>query len=181
VVAEGGAAGEPAAGELREHLRGRLPDYMVPQSFAALDELPLTPNGKVDRKALRALDDEAPGNTAAYVAPRTELEQKLVAIWGAVLGTDTVGVNDNFFDLGGHSLMVTKVHAQLEEITGRKISLVHLFEYPTISALAEFLDSQARQQPSEPSPEAAEARGRTRRELLNQQREARRGRRAGTN
>jgi acyl carrier protein len=148
---------------------------MVPSSFVVLNELPLTPNGKVDRKALQTLKDEMPDRTAAYVAPRTELERKLVTIWGEVLGTDTVGVNDNFFDLGGHSLMVTKVHAQLEEMMERKISLVHLFEYPTISALVEFLNSRPRQQPS---AEATEARGRTRRELLSQQKEARRGRRA---
>ncbi|MDT5296660.1 MAG: hypothetical protein QOJ76_3540, partial [Acidobacteriota bacterium] len=169
---------EVEAAELREHLRGMLPEYMVPQSFVWMAEMPLTSNGKVNRKALQALVDDAPERTASYVAPRTELEQKLVAIWSMVLGTDTIGVNDNFFDLGGHSLLVTKVHAQLEEATGRRISLVHLFEHPTISSLAEFLNSEAQQQPS---AETAEVRGRTRRELLNQQREARKDRRAGAN
>jgi amino acid adenylation domain-containing protein len=169
---------ETSTGDLRDRLRERLPEYMVPVAFFVLEALPLTPNGKVDRKALETLKNEVQERTATFVGPRTELEQNLVAIWCSVLGTDNVSVNDNFFDLGGHSLLVTKVHAQLEELLERKISLINLFQYPTISALAEFINNESRRQPT---AEATDARSRTRRELLNQQKEARRGRRAATN
>jgi len=134
VVAEGGGA------ELTERLRGelkaRLPDYMVPSAFVVLDALPLTPNGKVDRKALPAPERESQV-TAAYVAPGSELEQQLVAVWQDVLGAQRVGVDDNFFDLGGNSLLVTRVHARIKPMFAREVRVVDLFRYPTVRLLAE--------------------------------------------
>jgi acyl carrier protein len=127
------------AGELRSFLKQKLPEYMQPAAFMILDALPLTPNGKVDRKALAAPKGTRPELAAAYVMPRNELEQTLAAIWQELLVVDQVGIDDNFFDLGGHSLLMAKAHSQLQAALGREISIVELFRHPTISALAEYL------------------------------------------
>ncbi|MGH8583366.1 MAG: amino acid adenylation domain-containing protein [Gammaproteobacteria bacterium] len=123
---------EPAT--LRNHLRERLPEYMIPHALVALDAMPLTPNGKVDRNALPA----PVGGTASpeRVAPRGPLEQMLWDIWRAVLEHDNFGVNDSFFDLGGHSLSAARAIARLRETLGRDVRLRVLFEAPTIAALA---------------------------------------------
>jgi len=133
VVAKG--ASEGLVEGLREQLRASLPDYMVPVAFVVLDALPLTPNGKVDRKALPAPERESQV-TAAYVAPGSELEQQLVAVWQDVLGAQRVGVDDNFFDLGGNSLLVTRVHARIKPMFAREVRVVDLFRYPTVRLLA---------------------------------------------
>jgi len=123
---------EPEA--LRAVLRARLPEYMVPSAFVALDALPLTPNGKLDRKALPAPEREHQVS-GAYVAPQSELEQQLAAVWREVLGAPQVGVDDNFFDLGGNSLLVTQVHARIKPLFAREVRVVDLFRFPTIRAL----------------------------------------------
>jgi hypothetical protein len=122
----------PAA-ELREHLLGRLPDYMVPSSFVALDSLPLTLNGKLDRRALPAPSGEC---GTIYVAPRTPLEEILCGIWAEVLGVERVGVNDDFFDLGGHSLLITKVVSRVREVFRIDLALRKLFDTRTITQLS---------------------------------------------
>ncbi|HVF62225.1 MAG TPA: amino acid adenylation domain-containing protein [Thermoanaerobaculia bacterium] len=132
-----GAGGEPPADALREHLRSRLPEHMVPSAFVPLPALPLSPNGKVDRKALP--DPAAALPAAARVAPRTLAEELVAEIWREVLERESVGVQDNFFDLGGHSLKLVQVQRRLEERTGRELSIVDLFRHPTIAALAEHL------------------------------------------
>ena len=127
-------------GELRELLRSRLPEYMVPSSFVILQAVPLNPSGKVDRKALPAPESARPSEmAAAFEPPRTETEARIAAIWREILRVDQVGKYDNFFDLGGHSLLLIKVQGALELEFGRKIAVVELFRSPTIDALARHL------------------------------------------
>ena len=103
------ATQKPSVSELRSFLKAKLPEYMVPSIFMFLDALPLTPNGKIDRKALPAPDQSSPELGASYVAPRTAEEELIAEIWAEVLKVDKVGIHDNFFDLGGHSLKATQV------------------------------------------------------------------------
>ncbi|MFL5538967.1 MAG: non-ribosomal peptide synthetase, partial [Longimicrobiaceae bacterium] len=132
--------GDAEAEALRDRLRQSLPKYMVPSAFVALQALPLTPNGKLDRRALPA-PERASGETS-YVAPRRPLEAVLAEIWAEVLGCARVGVKENFFDLGGHSLLLVKVQARLCETLDRKIPIVDLFRFPTVAALAEHLGGE---------------------------------------
>lgn len=115
-------------------LRETLPEYMIPSAIIPLDALPRTPNGKLDRRAL-----PAPAVSKDFVAPQTPLEEKLAALWAGVLGLERVGVNDNFFELGGHSLVALRLVNQLREQLGVHLSLVVLFEAPTVTALAQLL------------------------------------------
>ncbi|TCP58025.1 amino acid adenylation domain-containing protein [Tumebacillus sp. BK434] len=125
---EGGTA------EVRTYLKGILPDYMIPAAFVFLDAIPLTANGKIDRRILP--DPEGLIEQSEYIAPSTELEAQIAAIWAEVLNTEQVSVADNFFDLGGHSLMVTQVVSRLNKALGIKLPLRTLFEAPTIVELA---------------------------------------------
>jgi acyl-coenzyme A synthetase/AMP-(fatty) acid ligase/aryl carrier-like protein len=136
VVASRERTGEVEAAELREHLRGMLPEYMVPQSFVWMAEMPLTSNGKVNRKALQALVDDAPERTASYVAPRTPTEELLSGLWAEVLHVERVGAEDNFFELGGHSLLATQLVSRMRDVFGVEVDLRKLFEQPTVAALA---------------------------------------------
>ena len=122
---------------LKQHLKARLPEYMVPAFIVALPSLPLTPSGKVDRKALPR--PEPRQEEQGYVAPRTAVEEQVAAIWGQVLGLERVGVNDNFFDLGGHSLMATRVASRVREGFGVELPLSRLFDAPTVGGLAQAL------------------------------------------
>ncbi|HYH83349.1 MAG TPA: non-ribosomal peptide synthetase, partial [Longimicrobium sp.] len=122
------------ADEVREHLRGQLPEYMVPAAFVVLDALPLTPNGKLDRKALPAPELASPEE--AYVAPRTPTEEVLAGIWAEVLRLERVGVEESFFDLGGHSLLATRVAARVHQVFGVDLPLRAVFERPVLSGLA---------------------------------------------
>ncbi|HEX8905295.1 MAG TPA: non-ribosomal peptide synthetase, partial [Longimicrobiaceae bacterium] len=124
--------------ELRAHLHGRLPEYMVPAAFVALDALPLTANGKLDA---RALPDPEPATGTTYVPPRTAAEQVLAEIWGEVLKTERVGVDDNFFALGGHSLLATQVLSRVEQAFEVKLPVRAIFEHPTVAALAAELEA----------------------------------------
>jgi amino acid adenylation domain-containing protein len=148
-------AGQPApdVALLLAHLRERLPDYMVPASFTILPALPLTPNGKLDVKALPAPEGERPDLAAAYAPPQSELERVIAGIWQEALRLDRVGIHDNFFDLGGHSLLLAQVHARLREALGRELSLVDLFKNPTVQSLAAALAAPA----AEPRPAARRA------------------------
>lgn len=128
---------DPAA--LREQLAARLPRYMIPASIVPLERLPLTPNGKVDRQALgnRQLASAATG----LVAARSGTEQALAAIWGELLGAEEIGVTDDVFDLGAHSLMAMKALIQIRDRFGVSLSLRNLFEHPTVAGLAQLIDS----------------------------------------
>jgi aryl carrier-like protein len=134
----------PAAGgsidfdDLRQRLRQTLPEFMVPAALVTLDALPLTPNRKVDRKALPPPEQQAESQSA--VPPRTELEQIIARIWLEVLELESVGVHDNFFDRGGHSILAKLVQSRLHAVLGHEIDLVHLFQFPTIASLAHFLE-----------------------------------------
>ncbi|HKP74279.1 MAG TPA: condensation domain-containing protein, partial [Longimicrobiaceae bacterium] len=130
-VAEDTGGALPAA--LKEHLRERLPEYMVPAAVVVLDALPLTPNGKVDRKALPAPEYEAADD--AYVAPRNRVETLLAEIWAEVLWLDRVGVNESFFELGGDSILCIQVVSKARR-AGIDLSPPQMFEYTTIAELA---------------------------------------------
>ncbi len=137
VVFEPGAS--VSAAELSAWVRQWLPDYMVPASYMTLAALPLNQNGKRDIKALEALAPTTPELERTFTAPRGELERRIATIWQEVLGRPKVGIHDNFFDLGGHSLGLAKVHARVREELGEvtaQLSLVDLFRFPTIAALA---------------------------------------------
>lgn len=135
------SAGEtkPSASELRRHLQPELPDYMIPAAFVSLDKLPLTPNGKVDRKALPRPEELQPERDTAYVAPQTGAEKTVAKVWAELLHVEKVGLNDNFFDLGGHSLLVVQAQVRLRDALGVDLPVVRLFQYPTVNALARFL------------------------------------------
>jgi amino acid adenylation domain-containing protein len=125
--------------KLREHLRQRLPEYMVPSAIVLLDAFPLTPNGKVDRRNLPSPEGRRVDLEPGFVAPRTQMERQVARLWQEVLGLETVGVHDNFFDLGGHSLLMVRVHGRLCEALSVDLSVTDLFRYPTVSALVTFL------------------------------------------
>jgi amino acid adenylation domain-containing protein len=128
--------------ELRRSLGDALPDYMVPSSFVLLEELPLTPNGKVNR---RALPEPSPLHQEAvniYVPPRTEMERIIAAIWQEVFRAEKLSVHSNFFDLGGHSLTLVRVHSMLHDRLHKEISMLDMFRYPTISSLSDYLSRE---------------------------------------
>jgi amino acid adenylation domain-containing protein/FkbM family methyltransferase len=130
-------AGEgPGAAELQEYVSRRLPGHMVPDAFVAIDSLPLTPNGKLDRRALPKPGAKGRLATTAYVAPRTPVEEILADIWRNVLGVDRVGINDNFFDVGGHSLLVMRVVARIRGDLAANLSMRTVFQAPTVAKLA---------------------------------------------
>ncbi|HLL45660.1 MAG TPA: amino acid adenylation domain-containing protein, partial [Longimicrobiaceae bacterium] len=137
-VGVGEAAGAPDAAELRRHLRGSLPEHLVPALFVALPELPKTPNGKADRGALPA--PEAGGAAAEHVAPRGETEETVAAIWSELLRAGEVGARDNFFERGGHSLLATQVVARIRDRLGVELPLRAVFEAPTVAELAARVD-----------------------------------------
>ena len=122
------------AGELRDHLRKRLPDYMVPAEFVAIESVPLTANGKVDRAALPSSNGSR--HSEAYVGPRTAVEEELVKVLAPLLKLERVGVNDNFFLLGGHSLLGTQLIARISETFGVDLTLLKLFDHPTVAEMS---------------------------------------------
>jgi acyl carrier protein len=120
---------------------------MVPSAFVRLDALPLTANGKVDRKALPQPDDTSSRARSNYVAPRAELERNLVKIWQQLLRVETVGVEDNFFDLGGHSLLLVRLAQEIQDSLGLEVVLMEMFEHPTVASLASRLSGKQNQGP----------------------------------
>jgi amino acid adenylation domain-containing protein len=127
---------QPHSSDLRSFLQERLPNYMVPSAFVFLDTMPLTPNGKVDRRALPAPDASSLQLDAEFVPPSNPTEELLATIWAEVLGVERVGIHDNFFELGGHSLLATQVISQLNQAFSVELSLLHIFETPTVAGLA---------------------------------------------
>ena len=123
--------------KLRVYLKEKLPEYMVPAVFVMMDKFPLTPNGKVARRALPTPSQDRPDLDIEMVAPRTDTERELAQIWSQMLGIAPVGIHDNFFDLGGHSLFVAKMMTQVEETFAVKLALSDLFSAPTIAGLAQ--------------------------------------------
>jgi amino acid adenylation domain-containing protein len=125
---------------LREYLKERLPQYMVPSAFVVMERLPLTANGKIDRQGLAALSYESAARARDFVAPRTETEKALAVIWSGVLKVEHIGINDDVFDLGAQSLMAMKALAQIRDAFQVTLSLRNLFEQPTVAGLAEVID-----------------------------------------
>jgi amino acid adenylation domain-containing protein/thioester reductase-like protein len=134
----------PTTNELRIFLKEKLPQYMVPSAVVRLECLPLTPNGKVDRKALPVPDSHNTQSAVSFVAPRTPVEKVLADIWANVLHLKQVGVLDNFFDLGGHSLSTIRVMSLINETFQIKLPLRYLFTAPTITELAQTIESTSR-------------------------------------
>lgn len=126
--------------QLRQFLKERLPEYMVPSAFMLMESLPLTPSGKVDRKALPVPDTSQSELEFSFVSPRTPTEQIVADIWADVLRREQVGINDNFFDLGGHSLLATQVISRLREAFKVDLPLRSLFENPTVKNLVEQIE-----------------------------------------
>jgi acyl carrier protein len=125
--------------EIRKILGKRLPTYMVPSHFIPVEQIPLTPNGKVDQQALFAVEIS---HTPNYIAPQGKIEKMIAETWKEVLDIDKVGVNDNFFEVGGTSLDVIQVTTRIKEALNRDIPIVIIFQYPTISALAGYLEEE---------------------------------------
>jgi amino acid adenylation domain-containing protein len=141
----------PTSIEIREFLKEKLPEYMVPKAFVVIDSLPLTPHGKVDRLALKELD--IPTNILtdkAFIAPRTSTESTLAKIWAALLNIERVGIHDNFFELGGNSLLTVRLLERIRNQFERELSLSTLFLNPTIKSLANYLDQETDSLPSSP-------------------------------
>ena len=134
------AKSAPEPEDLMAFLKRKLPDYMVPSTFLKMNKFPLTQSGKIDRKAFPDPDFSKRLSKTKYVKPQNEIERTLAEAWRKVLHVEQVGIHDNFFDLGGHSLTMIKLHAALQEKLGQDLSVVELFQYPTISTLAQFLN-----------------------------------------
>ncbi|MFN6464051.1 MAG: non-ribosomal peptide synthetase [Nostoc sp. DedVER02] len=130
----------PTTDELRQFLDDKLPGYMVPSVFVMLESLPLTPNGKVDRRALPAPDLQQ--ELSNYVMPNTEVERIIAGIWQKTLEVEKVGIYNNFFELGGHSLLLVRINQQLQEKFGLEVSIVDMFNYPTIHRLSQYLSTK---------------------------------------
>ncbi|MEH2186416.1 MAG: amino acid adenylation domain-containing protein [Nostoc sp.] len=132
----------PSISELRSFLKEKLPDHMLPSAFMMLENLPLAPSGKVDRKALPKPDNLRPELETAYVLPRNEMEHVIADIWQKILKVEKVGIQDNFFDLGGHSLNVLQVYSKLRELYKADLVITDLFKYPTISSIARYFNQE---------------------------------------
>ncbi|HKQ08245.1 MAG TPA: amino acid adenylation domain-containing protein [Blastocatellia bacterium] len=133
VPAEGA---EVSVSDLRDHLKERLPEYMVPAFFVSLSALPLTANGKLDRRNLPDVDSRRPEMADGYTGPRNELEEELAAIFGNVLGLETVGIYDNFFELGGHSLLAVQLITQIRDAFQVELDVIAAFEAPTVAEMS---------------------------------------------
>jgi amino acid adenylation domain-containing protein len=127
--------------QLRQFLQEKLPEYMVPAVFMPLDAMPLNSNGKVDRRALPEPQSVHRQSATTYVMPQTAMEQHIAQIWQQVLQLDKVGSHDNFFDLGGHSLLMIRVQTELQQLLEQTVPLMKLFQYPTVHTLAKALTS----------------------------------------
>src|SRR4029077_10288971 len=137
VVGKPGASLDPA--KVRVHLRTKLPEYMVPVAIVVLDQFPLTPNGKVDRKALPVPARSAAEASAAPAASRDSLDLQLVKLWEKILNVRPVGLRDNFFDLGGNSMVAVRLFSEMRKLLGRSFPLSVLFQAPTVEKLADMI------------------------------------------
>jgi len=161
------------APDLRKFLEARLPDYMVPPAIVVMDRLPLTPSGKVNRRALPAPESRRRDPGGRFAAPATALERQIAEIWQSILQVSAVGLQDNFFDLGGHSLLLAQAYERIRLLVpAREWSMMDMFQYPTLQTLARFLADEGTAQAV--SLGTAQDRGRRQRDEL-----ARRGRMGG--
>jgi amino acid adenylation domain-containing protein len=137
------------ATSLRNYLKGKLPDHMMPNAFVLLDAMPLTPNGKIDRCALSTPDQTQEQQGKDFVAPSTPTEKSVAAIWQEVLGISQIGIQDNFFELGGHSLLSFQIISRVCEAFSIDLPISTLFESPTVAALSQEIEAQITTQPNE--------------------------------
>jgi amino acid adenylation domain-containing protein len=129
--------------ELRQYLKERLPDYMLPSAFVPIEQFPLTSTLKVDRNALPDPDLDGSRETTGYVGPKTQTEQKLARIWGAVLNQKKIGIHDDFFEIGGHSMLAVALMVKIEKELNIRLPLASLFDRSTIHLLAELIDQNS--------------------------------------
>ncbi len=134
-------SGDFLAAELRQYLAEKLPPHMIPPAFVKVESMPLTPTGKIDRKALLSAGTVV-GTGVEYAAPGSDMEKALAGLWAEALGVDRVGIHDNFFDLGGNSMKVIRLHNKLEERLKITVPAVSIYRYMTVSAFARFLSEQ---------------------------------------
>lgn len=132
-----------ATSDLRAYLKKKLPEYMLPWDFIPLDSLPLNPNGKVDRDALPVPDQHSGDADAVYVAPRNPIEEKIADIWKAILGVSAVGVNDNFFALGGHSINAAQIISRVRDEFEIDLSIATMFDIENLAEMAEIVSRQS--------------------------------------
>jgi amino acid adenylation domain-containing protein len=151
--------------ELRQHLKETLPDYMIPAAFVKLSEIPLTPNGKIDRQALPAPDSIRDEQRPTYAPPQNEVQAIIASLWKEALHVDKVGIYDNFFDLGGHSLIILRIHKKLQETFHMNIPVVELFRLPTIKALSQFINQDHKEQQQSPSGLSEEIQNRAKKQI----------------
>ncbi|MEG4959437.1 MULTISPECIES: amino acid adenylation domain-containing protein [unclassified Microcoleus] len=137
-----------AIADLRRYLQGQLPDYMVPAVFVNVEAMPKTPSGKIDRRALPAPDSQRQEQSQSYAAPQSELELLLAGVWSKLLKLDRVGIHDNFFEIGGNSLMTLQVAVQVRALVHTDLAVVKLFQHPTIAQLANYLNQGQSASPS---------------------------------
>lgn len=142
----------PEPNVLRDFLKQKLPEHMVPAVYVSLAQLPLTPNGKIDRKALPAPQGSRVKGQGEFVAPSGGLEQSVAAIWKDILHVEQIGMDDNFFDFGGHSLQVVQVQNRLREALGIDVPVLKLFQFPTIRTLVKFIGEQQQAQTDGDNP-----------------------------
>ncbi|MCY1022908.1 non-ribosomal peptide synthetase [Pyxidicoccus sp. MSG2] len=144
------------ADAVRAHLKQVLPEFMLPRHVLLMEELPLTLTGKVNRQALPAPESVATQASASYVEPRNDLERRIAAIFAEVLKVERVGINDHFFDLGGHSLLLVQAHNRITKALGAQFSMLDLFRHPTVASLVTFLDAGG-EKPKERAEDVDEA------------------------
>ena len=166
VIPNGSQTASPA--ELKEYLKSKLPEYMVPSHIVALDAFPQTPNAKVDRQALPAPDALGaadPTRREAFAPPQGELEATIAGIWREVLKVASVSVTDNFFELGGHSLLMVQVHHKVRGVVDHELAITDMFRFPTVRSLAEHLSGVRGNETAAPQEQSAE-RASTRKEFM---------------
>jgi len=147
---------ETNVSDLRSQLKERLPDYMIPSAFVYLEAVPLTNHGKIDRRALPAPDAERPALAEAFIAPGTPAETSLASIWTKLLGINRIGINDNYFELGGDSLLATQLASQVRSVFAVELPLVELFRHPTLAEMATAIEEAIIEQMEDISDEEAE-------------------------
>jgi amino acid adenylation domain-containing protein len=150
VVANGGTA--PTGEELKDYLKERLPSYMVPSAWVLLDEFPLTPNGKIDRAALPDPDKTRVDSRSIFLTPRTQTEEIMATIWQGVLGLEWIGRDDDFFSLGGYSLLATRIISRIRESFHVELPLRSIFESPTLAGLSQRVEETMRDGGTLPAP-----------------------------
>jgi non-ribosomal peptide synthetase component F/methionyl-tRNA formyltransferase/acyl carrier protein len=165
-----------SSSELRDYMKLTLPEFMIPSRIVKLKAFPLTPNRKIDRKALPAPGQVPIESEIAYVQPKNELERTIADIWQGLLNVPKVGINDNFFDLGGHSILVVQTIHRLREVINSELSVVDIFRFPTIQALSDYL-SQGSGNGGQTTVQRSADRARSRREAIMRRRQGRQRRR----